>query len=524
MTSQSFRIKNFDIFILTLILLGAFFVRIYNLSNLPQGLFCDEASIGYNAYTLVASGTDEYGKKMPIFFEAFGEYKNPIQVYSTTIPVLIFGLNEFSVRVTSVIYGLGSLIVFYFLLKEIFRASAYKKNIALLGTFFLAITPWHLHFSRVSLEGIMAFVFFTTLGVLFFLKSQQKPIYLLFAAGMLTISMYAYFPARLFVPFFGIFIAILYHKFLLKNKKYTFFALLILILLLLPLVFHLFLQDGFARWRQVSIFYNQSQNVNSTIHIMTNYFLHFSPDFLFLKGDSGMKDNLINRHSVMGFGELYVFELPLLFLGIYYLFRQNKKICILLLGWLLLYPLGSMFTTDLNPQATRSIIGVIPFTILSCAGVLCVIKKFDPTLRRRAAFILGITVMVALCYFYAYFRTYTIIYPTFSSGFWGWQSGPRDVVNYFLEHKNNYEQMIMMGSLNQPEIFIKFYDPKMACQSKCIVGNMNQYNSQVRQLFAVSTDRMGEIKDETFLTKKIIFYPNQQPAFYIGEVRKAQDE
>jgi len=58
-------------FILFLILILGFFLRIVNLQNLPHGFFCDEASIGYNAYSLLKTGKDEHGKPWPLFFQAF---------------------------------------------------------------------------------------------------------------------------------------------------------------------------------------------------------------------------------------------------------------------------------------------------------------------------------------------------------------------------------------------------------------------------------------------------------------------
>jgi len=67
--------------LLFLILILAFFLRVVNLEKAPAGFFCDEASIGYNAYLLLKTGKDEYGASWPIFFRAFGEYKNPIAVY-----------------------------------------------------------------------------------------------------------------------------------------------------------------------------------------------------------------------------------------------------------------------------------------------------------------------------------------------------------------------------------------------------------------------------------------------------------
>ena len=64
--------------------LGALVVvrSLAGLSGSPPGLYVDEASIGYNAWTIAHFGVDEHGIHFPLFFEAFGEYKNPIYVYA----------------------------------------------------------------------------------------------------------------------------------------------------------------------------------------------------------------------------------------------------------------------------------------------------------------------------------------------------------------------------------------------------------------------------------------------------------
>lgn len=70
---NSIRISIASILILLIFILG-FSVRIYNLIGVPYGFHADEASFGYNAYTILTKGTDEYGKSFPIFFKSFGEY------------------------------------------------------------------------------------------------------------------------------------------------------------------------------------------------------------------------------------------------------------------------------------------------------------------------------------------------------------------------------------------------------------------------------------------------------------------
>ncbi len=55
-----------------------------NLSGLdtaPLPAYVDETSIGYNAWAISSHAVDEHGAHLPLYFTAFGEYKNPVYIY-----------------------------------------------------------------------------------------------------------------------------------------------------------------------------------------------------------------------------------------------------------------------------------------------------------------------------------------------------------------------------------------------------------------------------------------------------------
>src|SRR5215470_13568942 len=80
---------------LALIVTVAAGLRLYNLAELPAGFFCDEAGLGYNAYSILKTGRDETGAFLPLYVWSFDvSYKNPIFVYSAILPVAVFGLTE----------------------------------------------------------------------------------------------------------------------------------------------------------------------------------------------------------------------------------------------------------------------------------------------------------------------------------------------------------------------------------------------------------------------------------------------
>ena len=78
---------------LILITLLGFAVRIYHVTQVPPSLNWDEVSHGYNAYSILNTGKDEWGVAFPLIFRAFGDYKLPLYIYLTTLPIALFGLS-----------------------------------------------------------------------------------------------------------------------------------------------------------------------------------------------------------------------------------------------------------------------------------------------------------------------------------------------------------------------------------------------------------------------------------------------
>src|SRR3989338_489602 len=122
---------------LLLILVLAAWLRFYRLTDFPPGLYSDEASYGYNAYSILTTGRDEWGKFLPLTIQSFGDYKPPMTAYLTIPSIAIFGLNEFAVRFPSAVFGTLTVLLIYLLAQEIHR------DAALLAALLLAISPWH---------------------------------------------------------------------------------------------------------------------------------------------------------------------------------------------------------------------------------------------------------------------------------------------------------------------------------------------------------------------------------------------
>src|SRR5260221_9705461 len=121
-----------------------------------------------------------------------------------------------------------------------------------------------------------------------------------------------------------------------------------------------------------------------------------------------------------------------------------------------------MFTTDAAAQVTRSIIGVVPWQIVSAAGHVYLFQlgsQLVQRLRVRPALAAISTAAGAataataiLIFFVGYLSLYFGSYNSYASDFWGWQYGARDIVHYFVQHQDSYDDLVMAPEFNAPEI------------------------------------------------------------------------
>jgi len=506
---------------LSLIVILGFAIQIYRLSDTPPGFFADEAAIGLNAYTLLKNGTDEYGNRFPLFFKSFGDYKSPIAFYTTVPFVALLGLNEFAVRFTSVVFGLLNIIMIYLLVRQLLNKHPHNTAIALFSSLFLAISPWHTHMSRIGWEAFTQMLFLIMLGSYIFLLAQKKPRLLPASVFVFALALYCYFPARVFVPLFGLGLFLANAKFFWNHKRETLISIILLSVLLAPLAYHQLSPMGWSRWNMVSVFSHPSSDKSVLDHTVDNYLSHFSFNFLFRKGDIGMPGQSITRHSVRGLGELYLFQLPLIFIGAYVLWDSRyRKVFAIIALWLILYPLGSAFTISESAQATRSFVGVIPFQILSAAGLWALLDFMSQ--KKKLLYVISIFIVtgVILASVAHYLNAYFVKYPMYSSEFYGWQYGARDIVKYFISVESEYDDLIMAPDFNAPDIFISFYSQNFekGCK-KCIVGRFEKYNKEKRQLFAVRTYELEASQyNSSFVPINTIYHPNGNVAFLIGEI------
>ncbi len=190
----------FFLFVLIMFLAAA--LRLVKLGQVPLGLQQDEASIGYDAYTLANFGIDRNGYHWPVYPITWGcGGGSPLLIYLNVLSIKLFGTGIVKLRLIPAILGIATVWLFYHILRLAFSGNIFKNELSLLGAFFLAVCPWHVILSRWSLDcNIMPFnLMFAVYFFLLAARSGRTYQYCI-SAGAFSICMYSYGAATIVVP------------------------------------------------------------------------------------------------------------------------------------------------------------------------------------------------------------------------------------------------------------------------------------------------------------------------------------
>ena len=242
------------------------FLRFYHLTTLPDGLNQDEASIGYEAFSLAFYGVDRYGNPFPVYPITWGSGGgSPLLIYLTALSFKLFGVSIFVLRGTVAFFGCLTLPLFYLLVKEAKSSPVGLQSspvglqssptglqsspvglqsspTGLLGMLLLAIAPWHILLTRWTLDyGLIPFTF--GLAILVLMKAARKKstgLYVL-ASALAALNMYSYGSANIVIPAF----LLLSVFFLMRGKilsiRQLFLCMLMFLLVCAPLFLFYFI-------------------------------------------------------------------------------------------------------------------------------------------------------------------------------------------------------------------------------------------------------------------------------------------
>ncbi len=503
------------------ILLLALCCRTFLLDSVPPGFYSDEASNSYDAYSIMLTGRDRYDAPLPLYPRGFDYWKAGLHRLIIVPSINSFGLNEFGARFPSALAGVLTVLLTYLVVKMRFRSST-----ALWAALLLAISPWHVHLSRSCTEYVFLPFFFMLGLYLFLLGLERNKFYLYLSATAFAFTFYTYIPARLFVPLSGLGLLFIYREELSKHKRAVGSSLIIFLLLLIPSILfalrepdHFFLQ---ARYNQIGVTSGERSYAAAILVFIKNYLSHLSPVFLFFKGDANI------RNFPQGFGQLYLFEFPLVILGIAACIRKRgDPDTRFLIFWLLTYSIAASLTTEGIPHGLRVVTSIPLFQILSAIGIHCisVILKRMRGLKRWL-FRIGAYIFIALAAanVMIFFHHYFLYYSVYSAH--AWDYGWREAIEYAGSVEDDYDRIVLtVLSSGPPTMYPPFYlryDPEKYQRSGLeetkyrfvtpeIIGALF-VNFKGKTLYLVREEELRYIAP-----KKVIYFPDGRIAFKIIE-------
>lgn len=463
------------LFFITLI---AFLIRFINFRY--PSLLWDEAAIGYNAYSILTTGKDEYGQILPLIFKSFGDYKPGFYIYTAIPFVAVFGLNELSVRFPSILAGSLLPLLFYLLILKIYPG---KFKLAQIASILLTFNPWNIHFSRGAWETNLL-LFELVFACLLFLNKRYLLSGLLFSLGL-----YTYQSAKIIVPLLSILL-------IFQTKKFPKIFFITLFLLATPILFGLIFGPDSNRLKVMSLYsYLRPENEKFQIvaesnlldyqlfysqplfflrNVATRYFNYFSARFLIFEGDWQTA-----RHSAPYIGVVLYPTLFFFVIG-FFLSLRNWRRHRFFLFWLLLSPFPAALSLDII-QPVRNLSLSIPILFFAALGLnqikLLYLKVF--------------IIVVYLSSFFYYLELYsnhlTKIKPN------QWLVGYKEAIEYVIKNGQN-RRISITPFYGQPYIFYLFYSKyPPSCYQLQADLNLN----------GVDTGTINQIDDVSFLPPDI---------------------
>lgn len=473
------------ILIVLIVLIGAFF-RLYNLSSNPPQPSVDEVSLGYNAYSILKTGADEYSAKFPVLLRAYDDFRPAIYSYLAIPFIAVFGLTPFAIRLPSVILSILTIIAVYFLARYLTKETGSIKiwkidlDIPIITSLFFAISPWSIYLSRIGHEVNASFSFLI-FGLLFFFRFLDKKKWsLIFSALFLGLSFDSYQSTKIIIPILALVLFILFYKNIIKERAMLILSIIAGAIVILPILLSAFDDQALIRFGATNLIGNSNEyfeqvslrnleNIKSgdtlgrvfdnrksagALLISSAYVSHLNPVWLFFnKGDEPFKSP--------NMGLLYLFEFPLIIASSLFLRKSgiSKKNLMVIISLALISIIPASITTG-YPHAMRAYSLLPVLMIFSSAGFFYVAKMIKN--RRALLGFVCFSLIVIIFSILGFFHSYFILLPRELSHHF--QYG---VINALTEAKkieNNYDLIVVSNKNRLFEsymfyLYLNKYDP-----------------------------------------------------------------
>jgi hypothetical protein len=403
------------------------FLYFHKLDSVPPGVYVDEAADGYNAYSILLTGKDEYGYNFPIYFRLMGSYSPSIFIYLAAIFIKLFGLQIVVLRSISAISMLLGTLFFYLILKEL---KLYKSKLTYFAiTLFYAISPWIVFNARLGYETTLGYLVFN-IGVYFLVLARRIPKSLILGVIFISISTYVSHNQRFLAPLCLIGYVLMVRKaiFFKENLKVVAVATLIGLFTQIP---NLVLITTNAFWIKSAQF--GLSNIGRIL-------VYLSPKTLFFENP-----DIDMQHTLPKISLLFNWMVIPFFIGVYQVLKQTKDFkykFLILLSVVTLIP--SVFSGYFVSNQ-RVLPFAVPLFAIVGIGMDVVFSRLSLRLRLITVLLLATYSSIVL------FSSYFVLFPIERAQ--GWDYGYDQVAQYI---EANPKQSFLFDNRQNPRAYILF--------------------------------------------------------------------
>ena len=456
-----------DLVLLIAVLLIAALLRLIALGSVPGPLSHDEAVKGYDAWSVLHTGRDQYGERLPLLFRAIGDYREAALPYLIALAEAVFGATDFAVRLPAALAGTALVGGAYLLGAELFGRRA-----GLAAAAFLAISPWHVQVSRLAFRAGLTPVC-VTFGLWLLLRAVRRRSSCVPAGLVLGLSLHTYLGARAFLPLLLLGIVVTYRRELLGRPRATVAGAAALAAVAAPLVWWGMTHraDFFGHTGESSAWREAGGALPFVLQVGRKYLAYFGPGNLVLHGDP------YPVPSTGRFGVLYWPELPAFAAGLALLARRRRPGDRLVLWWLLTFPLAPALTEGRPPDWLRSASGLPVFELITAAGAVALFELVSGLASQRLAgpragterrlpartsmdsmlrLVPGLFALALVVNAGFFLYDYAVRFP--SRAAWAFHDGIADAVRQLAALAGEHEMIVLPGTIPAMHDFYLFYN------------------------------------------------------------------
>ena len=306
-----------------------FVIYLIGVPRTPPGFCLDESSIAYNAHLIATTGHDEYQEAWPLFFRAFGEYKNPIYVYLLAALFKFSGPSIAVARSLSAVLGVISVLLIAYLGSLISQ----RKSVGVVVGLSAALTPWLYENSRLVFEVALYPALVALFLIAVFRASKHKRwsvVDIVSIAATLALLTYSYSIGRLLAPLLAVGLIVFAKR---ESYREILFTWLGYTLTLGPLLVFSNRHPGAlsGRFEGLTYIHAGTSALEIVRRFITNYAVSLSPVRLLLTGEDNPRDHLA------GAGCILVATFVLALFGLCLILRRQRKER---WWWFVIYALG----------------------------------------------------------------------------------------------------------------------------------------------------------------------------------------